>query len=428
MTINPNQIGALIVAVVLGNALLLQLWGGRPSGEVSSRRRWIALALLAAFPIALCFAGWEMYWNRSEDVMLGVMLYLPMQAVFTAVMFFRYHRRGGSPSSWGRLLIGNGLVLLVLLTLTLAVGEIYFRFVYDTTDSIAYTKVAQRWIQRHYQFNHAGFRDNLEYVNQIAPAKRRVSFVGDSFTAGHGIKEAEDRFANRLRQRHPDWEVHVLAVNALDTGGEVSLLEDRAARGYEFDFVVLVYCLNDIGDLVSEWAQAQASLTNRVAGRLPVYDDSFLLDIAYHRLTIAQIPAVKNYFAYVRDGYRGEKWEEQQQRLRELRAVVSRSGGKLAVVTFPFLHALGPEYEYQFVHEQLDQFWRAENVPHLDLLTVFKDYPPTKLTVNSFDAHPNEFANALAATAIDEFLLREMKTNPRSAAETDQSGLSPQSR
>jgi hypothetical protein len=411
MTINPNQIAALLLAALFGNALMLRLWRvSRGAGE-SPRQRLVTGLLLILFPFALIFAGWEMYWNRSEDIMLGVLLYLPGQTVFLAAGFFRYNRRCPAPAGWGRLLVGNFLVLLIPLTLTLAAGEIYFRFFYDTTDSIAYTKVAQRWIKRHYQHNKAKFRDNIEYSLTIAPGKRRVSFLGDSFTAGHGIKEVEDRFSNRIRRLHPDWEIHVLAGNGLDTGAELGFFDGYAARGYQVDQVVLVYCLNDINDLLTEWASTQASITNRVSGRLPFYDDSYFLDIAYHRLTIAQIPWVKNYFSFVCEAYRGGKWEEQKQRLHTLHEVVARRGGKLSVVTFPFLNALGPEYEYQFVHDQLNTFWREENVPHLDLLPVFKNHRPAQLTVNPFDAHPNEFANALAAERINRLLVEQLKTN-----------------
>jgi len=417
MTINPNQIAALLLAALLGNALMLRLWRGPQTPDPSARQRLVTGALLVTFPLAFFFAGWEMYWNRSEDVMLGLLLFLPLQATFTAYSFFRYHRRCGSPAGWSRLLLGNLLVLLVPITLTLAAGEIYFRFCYDTTDSIAYTKVAERWIKRHYHHNKAKWRDNIEYSLTIAAGKRRVSFLGDSFTAGHGIKDVEDRFSNRIRREHPDWEIHVLAGNGLDTGAELGFIDSYSARGYQVDQVVLVYCLNDINDLLAEWTQTLADVTNRVTGRLPFYDDSYFLDIAYFRLTVAQIPWIKNYFSFVREAYRSEKWEEQKQRLLALRDVVARRGGKLSVVTFPFLHALGPNYEYQFVHDQLNEFWREAGVPHLDLLPVFKDYPPARLTVNPFDAHPNEFANELAAKAIDKFLVGQV-TNAASSKET----------
>jgi hypothetical protein len=78
--------------------------------------------------------------------------------------------------------------------------------------------------------------------------------------------------------------------------------------------------------------------------------------------------------------YRGALWEEQKKRLKAFRD------------------------EYQSVHDQLDQFWREQHVPHLDLLPVYKDLPPSRLTVNCYDAHPNELANKLAADALDKFL------------------------
>ena len=427
MTINPNQIVALLLAALLGNALMLRLCRVPSAIACSVRQRKLTGVLLILFPLALFAAGWEMYWNRSEDVMLGVMLYLPLQAMFTALVFFRFHRRCGSPTSWARLWLGNLLVLLIPLSLTLAAGEIFVRFFYDTTDSIAYTKVSERWIKRHYQHNKAKFRDNLEYSMAIAPGKRRVSFLGDSFTAGHGIKDVEDRFSNRIRRLHPDWEIHVLAGNGLDTGAELGFLASYTARGYEVDQVVLVYCLNDVNDLLTDWERTQQSIHNRIRARLPFYDDSYFLDLAYYRLTLAQLPAIKNYFPFVREIYRSEKWDEQRKRLRALRDAAEQRGGKLSVVTFPFLNALGANYEYQFVHEQLNAFWREEDVPHLDLLPVFEDYAPAQLMVNPFDAHPNEFANALAADRINSFLVEQMKTKPPTATASNQAQLSPQS-
>ena len=410
MTINPNQIVTLGLTALVGNALMLRLWREPSKIANSARQRWLTTLLLLLVPLALFFAGWEMYWNRSEDVMLGVLLYLPGQAILTTIQFFRYQRRCGSPAGWGRLLLGNLLVFLVLLTLTVAGGEVYFRFFRDTTDSIAYTKVAQRWLKRHYHYNQAKFRDNVEYNLTIAPGKRRISFVGDSFTAGHGIKDVEDRFANRIRRLHPDWEIHVLAVNGLNTGAEVSLVDEYTKRGYQLDLVVLVYCLNDINDLLADWTQALELSASRGSRRLPFYDDSYFLDTLYHRLTIARIPWIKNYFAYVREAYRGGKWAEQKQRLRGLRDLVERRGGKLSVVSFPFLNALGSNYEYQFVHDELDTFWQEEKVPHLDLLPTFKDYPPVQVTVNALDAHPNEFAGELATQAINPFLVEQIKS------------------
>jgi hypothetical protein len=79
------------------------------------------------------------------------------------------------------------------------------------------------------------------------------------------------------------------------------------------------------------------------------------------------------------------------------------------VVTFPFLHELGPHYEYVPVHKELDEFWQELGVPHLDLLSVYEPHQGERLTVNSHDAHPGVYAHALAADAIVRFLEKNIR-------------------
>ncbi|MGH7971433.1 MAG: hypothetical protein ACREIC_22160, partial [Limisphaerales bacterium] len=191
-----------------------------------------------------------------ESLSFGVFLVLPGAFLALFLVLVSRGRRTPTPAGWPVLLAGNGLMLLFLLSLLLLAGEIYFRFIYDTTDSLGYTKVCEHWVQRHWHVNGAGCRDNVEYAPAIAPGKRMVTFIGDSFAAGHGIKNVEDRFENRLRAAHPDWEVHVLANVGLDTGAEQILLNRALAKGYQLDEVVLVYCLNDVGDLMPEEGRA----------------------------------------------------------------------------------------------------------------------------------------------------------------------------
>ena len=73
---------------------------------------------------------------------------------------------------------------------------------------------------------------------------------------------------------------------------------------------------------------------------------------------------------------------------------------KFLVTTFPFLNSLGPQYRFQAAHDRLDQYWKAQGVPHLDLLSVYANSRPADVMVNRFDAHPNERAHAMAAAAI----------------------------
>ncbi len=341
--------------------------------------------------------------------MLFVFAVLPLVFLCGLYAFIRCRRKRGGRASWRDVLAGNVLFAGLLLSLFLLGGEIYYRFIFDSTDSLLYTLVCQRWVKRYWKENSTGFRDDHDYLLKAKPGQRRVTFVGDSFTAGHGIKKMDDRFVNLIRKAHPDWDVQMLARPGYDTGDELRILAESVSKGYQVDQVVLVYCLNDIGDMLPEWPAASHRIYEEAKSGGWLVQNSFFLNIVRHRLKVMTDPYMKGYFPFVRDAYQGPIWERQADRLRALRDLVREHGGQLAVVTFPFLHALGPGYEYQFVHDELGQFWHDAGVPHLDLLPVYKEMKPAGITVNSFDAHPNEKANALAGAAIDQFLTGLMK-------------------
>lgn len=346
-----------------------------------------------------------------EDLTFLVFLLAPPLAgeVILLLYLFRYSRTRGGLGGWRRILLINLLSFFVLVGLAGLGGELYYRYIYDTTDSLTYTKVSQQWVARYCNYNSGGYRDNVDYPLERMADRRRISFLGDSFTAGHGIKSVEDRFPNLIRARHPGWEVHVLAKFGLDTGFELELLKTVRQSGYEFDQVVLVYCLNDIADLFPDWSHTLSDLFADVNRGGWLRRNSFFVDTLYHRYKAARDPRISQYYSFVREGYRGQLWETQKTRLKAMRDFVEANGGRLLVVTFPFLQLEGPDYEYQFVHDQLDEFWRRLGVPHLDLHPVFAGELPAKITVNRYDAHPNEYANLLAAEKIDQFLTGQLE-------------------
>jgi hypothetical protein len=345
--------------------------------------------------------------NPAEIATYLALALMPLVSGALLFLFARQRRNQAHPAGAGALILGNSLLLLFLLSVGLLAGETWFRFFYDTTDSLGTTRVCERWVQRHWRTNQAGCRDDIEYVPALQPGRRRVSFLGDSFTAGHGIKEVADRFSNRLRRTRPEWEVHVLAGVGLDTGGELALMKKAFNRGYQVNDVVLVYCLNDLGDLLTEQGQAFSGVFDQMELNPWFARHSYFVNLFYSRFQAARNPFVRDYFSFVQHGYRGPIWERQKQRLTELRDLVQAHGGRLWVVTFPFLHTLQPDEGNRYAHEELGRFWRTLGVPHLDLLPIYKNLRPEQLTVNRYDAHPNERAHRMAAQAIGRFLTED---------------------
>ena len=345
----------------------------------------------------------------NENLALGLFALLPCFLAWGLRRFARKRKAGAAPN-WRQLVAGNFLVLAFLLSLVLLGGEIYFRFIYDSTDALSYSKVSRRWFERYWHDNALMVRDNLEYSLRKVEGRRRITFIGDSFTAGHGIRNVEDRFVNIVRREHPEWEIHMLAQPGLDTGAELKNLITGLKHGYQVDHVVLVYCLNDISDIIPEWVKVSAALAEETGKSCWLRRSSFFVDWICVRWQTKRNVYLSGYFNFVAEAYRGPLWRTHQQRLRIFQEIVKANGGQLSVVTFPFMQSM-EHYDFGFMHQQLAVLWKELNVPYLDLLPVFRDSATKSLTVNRFDAHPNETAHALAAAAISKFLASQMQTN-----------------
>ena len=336
---------------------------------------------------------------------LFALLLLPVISGGLLAVWFRRITSAGEHQIL-RLVAGNLLVLGFLVSIVVAGGEVYYRYLHDTTEALSLSRTTKLWYQHHWLHNSDGVRDNVEYARAIEPGKRRVTFIGDSFTAGHGVKNIDDRFANLIRRDHPDWEVHLIAESGWDTGDHLRELAARLDKGEQLDEVVLVYCLNDIEDILPEFVAAVKRLQ---AERGSWLERSFFYSAMHARMALWREPDLRNHWVAVLNGYNSASvWPQQAARLDSLRREVEHHGGRLSVVLFPYLHRLGRDYEYWSAHRQLGAFWQQRGVRTLDLLDVFNDLPSSKVVVNRFDAHPNEFAHALAARAIDRFLRQQM--------------------
>src|SRR5262249_16738099 len=156
--------------------------------------------------------------------------------------------------------------------------EAYYRFIFDETDSLALSNATIAWHVRHVRPNNIGVWDDVDYADAIPAGKRRIAFVGDSFTAGHGVDQLPDHFPMLLRARHPEGDVVLVAFLGWDTGQEVTAVRNAHERGFGLDVVVVVYCLNDIGDLIPEWQSRSKALSDEFSHLGYFLDHSFFLN------------------------------------------------------------------------------------------------------------------------------------------------------
>jgi hypothetical protein len=178
-------------------------------------------------------------------------------------------------------------------------------------------------------------------------------------------------------------------------------------RGYRADVVVYVICLNDIeGNSPSD-----SEYYERLAVRAPrffLFRKSYFLNMLYFRIQQVRQPQVRNYYSELAASYQSGPWSGMRRKLDELREFCKERRIDLRVAIFPFLHNLGPDYPFDAAHERIADFCRQTGVPCLDLKPVLLPHIAEGLTVNRFDAHPNERAHALAAAAIEKDLLADL--------------------
>ena len=83
----------------------------------------------------------------KENTVLAAFILAPVVLLVLLFLFFRRFRRCEKIPLWLRLIAGNSLVFLLLCSIVLFSGEVYYRFFNDTTDSFGLTKSTRRWFE-----------------------------------------------------------------------------------------------------------------------------------------------------------------------------------------------------------------------------------------------------------------------------------------
>ena len=91
-------------------------------------------------------------------------------------------------------------VSLLSLGLLLLIFEFSFKLFVLQSDRFGHTLAAQRWFEKYWgPTNSFGFRDR-EFSETDLASTEMLFVVGDSFVAGLGINDPEERISNHLRR------------------------------------------------------------------------------------------------------------------------------------------------------------------------------------------------------------------------------------
>ena len=281
-----------------------------------------------------------------------------------------------------------------------------FMFV-PQSHSVGYTLASQNWSRYFWQTNSLGYRDKP--LSEIDQKKPRILILGDSFTAGHGIRDPDQTYVGRLRKMiGGQFEVLNLGRNGADPRTELSDLNDYP---YKPDILILQYYGNDIQTVVKNSDIVFNGFTPYTdLGPLSKFlvKQSYLLNYLYWRLPRGD---TKPYIEFLKKAYTHP--ETMQTHLADLGRFVKYSIDckvPLLAVMFPFMADI--EGSSLFM-EPVGEYFSDQNVPVINVIEILQDLPLSKRVVNLNDPHPSTTVHRRVAEAIVARLLALDWLEPR---------------
>lgn len=307
-----------------------------------------------------------------------------------------------------------GLSLWMLLSVLTGI-ELVFALFMDFSDAFNTTNISKRWMEQHIdaERNQAGFRDAREFTLHIPDGVYRICFVGDSFTAGHGIDNVADRFSNRigadLQRAHPG---KYLVANLGEPGYEASLVEALVhatlEQGYDVQMFVYAFTVNDI-EGYSRGISDNIHSLQRLQPRFFLFRGTYFINWLYFRFVQFSRPESREYFRLLVEAYRSPAWNGLKLELDQIHERCKAHGVEFRMVLFPDMDEIPSDhYMFREAHQKLVRYCEDAGIRVLDLEPIFQTHGNENLTVNPFDAHPNERANEIAADAIERLLLDDV--------------------
>jgi hypothetical protein len=274
--------------------------------------------------------------------------------------------------------------------------DILFMFV-PRTHGIGSTYANSIWFQYYWRpINSFGFRDKEPDLG-----KESILFVGDSFTAGYGIKSISDRYSDLVEEGNTRGLQSInLGLNGADTEREFEMMLDFVEETkVPVKKIVLQYFGNDIEDTAYE-------LGLNITKTKPYAGDNFIVEYLARGTFFGNFV----YWMFPKNG--GEAYEEflkeayqdevvLEKHLEDLQGFVDYAESKeieLTVLVFPFLQEIN-ESKHLYT-DKITAFFEEKGVHVLDVGEMVAGLPLRKRIVNYSDTHPSVIVHQKLADAL----------------------------
>ncbi|GAB3960872.1 hypothetical protein GCM10028805_59160 [Spirosoma harenae] len=297
-------------------------------------------------------------------------------------------------------LISNLATLIVPIVLLGALLEIGFMFIAQSQEG-GLTLASHIWFERYWPPMVGDYRDTPKTDTL---GKKKVLIVGDSFTSGHGLKKAEERYGNVLAEKlGSQYVTYNLGISGSDTRNEYERLEKF---GKKPDVLILQYFPNDIEKVARDHGLVPAGFepySDLPRALQSLFIKSYLLNYLYWQFPHGNFAPFDTYArtAYGTPAIINDHLSD----LNKFVTYAREHNARFYVVLFPFSHNLEKTVEYV---KPVVSFFQQNNVPVLEVGKLMGDIPPNDRVVGRNDGH----ASALVNQRAGEALFKLMESNP----------------
>ena len=272
----------------------------------------------------------------------------------------------------------------------IAIIEIIFMFISLSHGSgEAYS--GKIWGNRNWNpINKLGFRDE-----EPKNGKKTVFFVGDSFTAGWGVKKIEERFgevaARELKkQGKPINEINLGRYGA-DTRLEYHIFETFINKtNIKPNHIVLQYFVNDMDKLISNNFKCDLPPLNIPTWKKTMIEGSYLANYIsniYPSQNNYNLPKECDYLEKLKYVYNTDSlWKIEEEQLARFQNYCHQNNIKVTIVFFPFMEDLTLAKKLG-IEKRVSLFCKKNNIELLNVTELITKIPREKRQVSVVDSH-----------------------------------------
>jgi len=288
-------------------------------------------------------------------------------------------------------LVVNVITVVVPITFTLIILEVTFMYIPQSHEGTL-SRASQIWWEKYWNpINELGYRDK-KITNEVG--KKKIVIIGDSFTAGHGLKNVDERFSDLLQAKlgEEKYAVYNLGVSGADTRDEAKRLEEFPIKP---DIIILQYFPNDI-----EKAGREKGLS--LSGTEPYADLKGPFAMLVKRFYLPnfiywQLPhtGFSTFEKFVQTAYTDTTiLNTHLHDLSRMTRFKELNGCRMYAVFIPFLFQLDKSASYT---NPVEIFLRSKKVNVVTLNNTIANVPEKERIVGKNDGHASSVINSLIA-------------------------------